>query len=173
MTQDAEERITMGRVSGLFGIKGWVKVYSHTRPMENILQYRRWWIERDNTWREFTVVQGQKQGKGLIARLEGIDDTDAAASLIDGQIAVKRSDMPMPADGQVYWSDLIGLQVINRQGDDLGEIHSLLETGANDVLVVEDKGKEVRRLIPFVRDEYVLKIDLDAKCVEVDWETDW
>ena len=159
----------LGRVVGLFGVRGWIKVFSFTKPREAILDYDRWFMKQGDAWQATNVVEGKRHGKSVIARLEGIDDRDAAAELAGCDIAIERDAMPDPEDGSFYWSDLEGLKVMHRDGTELGRVAHLLETGAHDVMVV--KGDR-ERLIPFVKDKVVLDVDLEAGVITVDWEWD-
>lgn len=163
----AAGRVVIGRVSGVYGIAGWVKVFSYTRPRENIFNYSPWLLGTRAGWREAALQEGGVHGKGLIARLQGITDRDAARALMGCDIAIARAQLPPLPAGEYYWHDLIGLTVVNRAGEELGEVTELQETGANDVLVVS--GRE-RRLIPVVMDEVILEVDLDAGRIRVDWD---
>ncbi|OUD12243.1 ribosome maturation factor RimM [Thioflexithrix psekupsensis] len=168
---DADSLLIVGRINGLFGVKGWVKVYSYTRPMTNLLQYRPWQLKQDHTWHSIAVQQAAEHGKGLIALIEGCDDRDSAARWLGAEIGVFRHQLPPsnPEEGY-YWSDLIGLQVINQAQQILGQVESLIETGANDVLVVQG---ERERLIPFVFEHVILQVDLEAKLIRVAWDSDF
>ena len=163
------EPIVLGRISGLFGVRGWVRIFSYTDPREAVLQYKGLLLGRNGKWQSAKVAEGQRHGKSVIARLEGIDDRDQAATLIGTEIAVPRDALPEPEDGQFYWSDLIGLTVVHRDGTELGRIDDMLETGANDVMIVRG---DQERLIPFIIDEVVLSVELGKKRVNVDWEWD-
>jgi len=171
----AQRRIVLGHVSGLFGVKGWIKVYSHTRPPENLLAFSEWSIGRQDSWRPFRVLDTRVQGKSLIARLADengtpLPDRDAAIPLLDLDIAIARDAMPDPESGEYYWFDLVGLGVINREGVALGEVKAMMETGANDVLVVQG---ERERLIPFVVDTFVDDVDLESRQIRVDWDPEF
>jgi 16S rRNA processing protein RimM len=159
----------LGRVSALFGVRGWVKVYSYTEPREAILQYEGLLIGRGGVWKPAEVVEGQQHGKSVIALFKGFDDRDQAAVLIGAELGVYRDDLPEAGDGHYYWSDLVGLKVVHRDGTELGIVDEMLETGANDVMVV--KGDK-ERLIPFVKDEIVIDVDLSEGRIDVDWEWD-
>ena len=163
------ESVLLGRIVGLFGVRGWVKVYSYTEPREAVLQYKGCLLGRDGKWQPVEFAEGQRHGKSVIARIAGIDDRDRAAELIGAEIAVSREALPQPEEGTYYWSDLIGLQVVHQDGTVLGTIDSMLETGAHDVMVV--KGEQ-ERLIPFVQNEVVKGVDLTKRQVSVDWEWD-
>ena len=150
-------------------MRGWVKVYSYTEPREAVLNYDRWLLSGKDGWQAATVAEGQRHGKTVIVRIEGCDDRDQAAKLIGTEIGVPREELPETTGDQYYWSDLEGLRVVNRDGTELGKVNYLLETGANDVMVL--KG-ETERLIPFVMDKVVINVDLDEGRIEVDWEWD-
>lgn len=174
------KRVVLGRVNGLFGVRGWIKVYSHTRPIDNLIDYPRWFLgtfgeERRVDWRSFSVVAARPHGKTLVAQLADdggrvIDDRDEALGLVESDIAVARADMPELPAGEYYWHDLVGLEVINRDAVVLGRVHAMMETGANDVLVVEG---ERQRLIPFVLGVFVDHVDLEAGHMRVDWEPEF
>jgi 16S rRNA processing protein RimM len=171
---DLEEKIVVGRISGVYGIKGWVRILSFTSPLENILSYRPWRLTRESLPEgfgdEIEFAEGRRQGKGLVARLPGIDDRDAAAKLVGAEIEVARGQFAVSADGEFYWADLIGLHVETSAGEDLGVVESLLETGANDVLVIAGTR---RRLIPYLKDEVIVEVDLDQQKIVVDWDPEF
>lgn len=159
----------MGRVSAPFGVRGWLKVHAFTDTLDGLLDYPVWWLGRNGAWHEYRVLEGSVHGKLLIAQLEGVTDRSAAEALKGIEIAVPRDELPLPEENEFYWSDLIGLNVVNAEGVELGKVDSLLQTGANDVLVV--KG-ERERLIPFVK-QIVLDVDQAAAIVRVDWGADY
>ena len=156
-------------MSGLFGVKGWMRVFSYTRPREAILNYDRWHLRTDNAWRTVTVAEGKRHGKSVIVHFDDVDDRDQAAELVDCDIAIERAELPATEDGSFYWADLEGLQVVHKDGTELGRVAYLLETGANDVLVTTG---EPERLIPFIVDKVILDVDLAAGVITVDWEFD-
>jgi 16S rRNA processing protein RimM len=162
--------VVLGFVSGLFGVKGWVKVHSHTDPREAILSYPDWLMQVDGRWERVEIAEGKPHGKTIVARIAGIEDRDGAASLVNAQIGVERADLPETDKDQYYWSDLVGLAVVHKDGTRLGKVDYLLETGANDVLVVEQADREV--LIPFVTGDVVQEVDIDNGVIRVDWEWD-
>jgi len=146
-----------------------MKVFSYTQPREAILDYDRWHLRTDGAWRAVTVAEGKRHGKSVIVHFEGVDDPDEAAGLIDSDIAIERAELPATEDGRYYWADLEGLQVVHRDGTELGKVAYLLETGANDVLVTTG---EPERLIPFIVDKVILDVDLANGVITVDWEFD-
>ena len=162
----------MGRISGVYGVRGWVRIFSYTEPRENIISYRPWFLSKNKAdWTKTALEDGRRHGKGVVAQLAGCTDRDAAHALIGREIAVRRDQLPETASGEYYWNDLVGLQVINAQDEKLGRIDHLLETGANDVLVLKEGERE--RLIPFVLDQVVLQVDLDNGVIRVDWDKDF
>ena len=166
--------ITVGTVGAPYGVKGWVKIQSHTEIPGNILDYDPWYLRPekagDAEWREVPVEAAREHGKGIVAKFAGCDDRDAAALMRGQLIAVRREQLPAPQEGEYYWVDLVGLRVETLDGTDLGVVDHLMATGANDVLVV--KG-ERQRLIPFVMDHVVREVDLDAGVIRVDWQADY
>lgn len=159
----------LGQVTGLYGIKGWVKVHSYTEPREAILDYKDWLLLRDGDWQAVRIAEGKRHGKTVIARLEGVDDRDAAATYVDDEIGVPREQLPDTGRDEFYWADLEGLQVVHTDGRVLGNVAYLLATGANDVLVVQGN-QEI--LIPFVQGEVIKDVDLAAGVINVEWEWD-
>ena len=169
MTDATTQPVILGRIVGLFGVRGWVKVYSYTEPREAVLDYKEWLLSRNRGWQRAVLAEGKRYGKAVIARLEGVEDRDAAAELTGSDIGVDRDALPNPGQGHYYWADLQGLVVVHRDGTELGRVAYLMATGANDVLVVDGP---VERLIPFVPGDVILDVDLAAGVIRVDWEWD-
>ena len=167
MDSSPSHPVIVGQVAGVFGIKGWLKIRSETDPLTNILQYSPWYLKINQQWRCFEVQTGQTHGKGLIVQLKGCTDRNQAEELVRAEIAIEAEQLPVLAENEFYWSDLIGLAVQNQQGQSLGSVTDMMPTGANDVLVIEGQGPQV--LIPYVLDYYVLDIDLENKTMLVDW----
>ena len=160
----------MGKISGVFGVKGWVKVFSFTDPRENILTYSPWLLKKGDETKTVNVVDGQLQGKTIVAQLAGVNDRDQAAGLMGWDIFITQDQLPKAAKGEYYWSDLIGLNVETIDGVQLGVVDSLLETGANDVIIVQG---ERERVIPFLQGQTIINIDLDAGKIIVDWDPEF
>ena len=169
MTNALTTPVILGRIVGLFGIQGWVKVYSHTEPREAVLDYTCWLLGRDGDWEPAELAEGKRHGKSVIARIEGIDDRDAAARLVGTDIGVERAQLPEPEDGHYYWADLEGMNVVHKDGSTIGTVAYVMATGANDVLVTEGPDE---RLIPFVPETVILDVDIAARVITVDWEWD-
>ena len=167
------EYVVLGRLHGLFGTRGWLKVFSYTRPREQIFAYSNWLVSRRNSEQTIELEHFKPQGNGLIVKLAGIDDRTAATEYVGAEIRVARADLPVADSGEYYWTDLVGLEVSNLDDVRLGRVVSLLETAAHDILVVRsEQGKKQERLIPFVTDVYIMKVDLDAGRLLVDWHPD-
>ncbi len=178
LSQIAADRLQVGKISGVFGVKGWVKVFSETEPRENILSYSPWLIEVNKQWQPVKLLNGKKHGKAVIAQLEGVDDRNQAEALQGVRIAIMASQLPETAENEFYWRDLKGLQVVNPAGYEFGKVVDILETGANDVLVVRSKvkeqnGKHKEFLIPYIWQQVILQVDLDAGMLQVDWEPEY
>lgn len=169
MSQHDEELICVGHVLGARGLKGWVRVFSHTSPRDNILSYSPWWIDRGQG-PETLDVDGRREGKHVLARLAGIEDRTQAETLTGCQLYIRQGQLPGLADGEYYWSDLIGLAVETLQAEPLGRVAAMMETGADDVMVLEG---ERERLIPFVMDEIVREVDLGNRRLVVDWSPEY
>lgn len=163
-------QIGVGRISGIFGVSGWVKVISWTRPITNIFSYTPWLVGEGEQQESRDLLEGRVQGKGLIARLRGLEDRDVARSYIGKRIALYRHQMPELPAGQYYWCDLMELEVTNTRSILLGKITGILETGANDVLVIEG---EHRHLVPLMMGRYVQAVDLAQGRMTVDWEPEY
>ena len=159
----------MGRISAPFGVKGWVKVQPNTAAAQNLLAYKTWWVEDGDGRRSVSVAQARVHGRAVIAKLDGCDDRDAAAALRGRTVAVPRDALPDARAGEYYWADLIGLAVENQSAQSLGRVTGILQTGANDVLVVAG---ERERLIPFIA-AVVREVDLPAGVMRVDWGADY
>jgi 16S rRNA processing protein RimM len=170
---DTGRLIVMGRIAAPFGVRGWIKVQLFAPEALSLLQQPKWFLRQREAHGEFhvaEVMEAAQHGKVLIAQLDGIADRDAAAAATGTEIALPRSALPARAEDEFYWSELIGLPVINREQEALGTVSGLLETGVHDVLVVKDGKTE--RLLPLVR-SVVDAVDLDAGEIRVDWGRDW
>ncbi|MEJ5211107.1 MAG: ribosome maturation factor RimM [Burkholderiales bacterium] len=159
----------MGRVTGPFGVLGWIKIHPYTETPASLTRYGRWWLGREAPYAEHEVVQSRVHGAQVLAKLAGIDDRDQAARLKGQWVVVPRGALPSTGEDEYYWVDLIGLTVVNTEGTSLGTVRELMETGANDVLVVQG---ERERLIPFIR-QVILDVDLAEGIIRVDWGVDY
>lgn len=161
----ASRRVTLGRVTGVFGVQGWVKVWSYTDPPDGILEYPRWRIG-DRLW---DVDDGRRHGEAVVAKLKGLDDRDAAMALRESSIEVERSELPKTKRREFYWADVLGGEVVSTTGAKLGTLTGLTHNGAQDVMVVAG---ERERLIPAVP-EIVQSVDRETKQIVVEWEPEY
>ena len=187
----ASEKVILGRITGVYGVKGWVKVFSYTDPMEAIVDYSPWLIRAENRnpdrenrapWTKVKLKAGKRHAKTVVAKLENCNDRDAAMAYIGTEIAIEKQQLEeLTGKNEYYWRDLIGLRVINQQDVELGVVKSLMETGANDVLVVVfeiepeegTKTETIERLIPWTLNNAIIAVDLEQKVIEVDWDPDF
>lgn len=160
--------VLLGHVSGVHGVRGWVKIHSLTEPREAIFEYQPWLL--GDAHEAVRISEGIKHGNRLIAHIEGVDDREAAEELVNRSIAVRREQLPQADAGEYYWTDLVGLEVRLQDGRVLGTVDRLVATGANDVLVVAG---DRERLVPFVTGQYVKSVDLEHGVIVVDWDPDF
>lgn len=163
--------VVMGRVAGAQGIRGWVKLKTYTEYEDSLTDYPVWWLgDGVQPWREIEVESFELHSKGLTAKFAGCEDRTTAERYKGLLVAVPRDSLPQAEDGEYYWSDLIGMQVVNLEGVSLGKVNDLLETGANDVLCVTGENSEI--LIPFIA-QAIQRVDVEGKVIHVDWAADW
>jgi 16S rRNA processing protein RimM len=161
----------MGQVFAPYGVKGWVHIQPFTEQPEALGGYPRWWLGRNEAgYQPFGVKNCKIHGAALVAQLEGIDDRDQALALKGMLVAIPREQLPPTREDEFYWSDLMGWQVENPQGVVLGTLVERLETGANDVMVVQGEARQ--HLIPWV-DHFVKEVDPAKRRIVVDWEQDY
>ena len=168
----AGRRVLIGRIVGLHGVQGWLKIESWAEPRMRIFDYQPWLLgTAPGEVIEIKGAKGRQQGKGMVAQLPGVETREQAAALIGSDIHVDREQLPPPAKDEYYWVDLEGLEVVTTQGVELGRVSHLFATGANDVVVVRDGERE--RLIPFIQGSYVRSVDLSAGRMVVDWDPEF
>lgn len=159
----------MGRVSAPFGVQGWIKIRTFTESADGLGEHPLWWMRTADGWKSVAVEEFAARPAATVAKLEGVDDRDAAQALRGAELAVTREALGEPEEGTIYWRDLVGMQVASLAGEALGEVAELFETGETSVMVV--KG-ERERMIPFVP-EYVKAVDRDAKRITVEWGAEY
>lgn len=172
-----ERLVTMGRIVAPYGIKGWIKIQPFTQQQHGLVDYPQWQVGQDGEWQLRTVEVAKVHGATVVAKLAGVDDREQAAVLQGMRIAVSRDDFPEPATNEFYWADLVGLKVVNADGVALGSVTRVFETGANDVLVVEDKvaneaAVKRERLLPFTA-PVIRQVDIVGGTIIVDWDADY
>ena len=165
-----DNRIALGRITGSFGVRGWVKILSYTDPPEQILAFPVWRADLPGGGhRDLTHLEGRRHGKGLVARLTGIHDCDQAKALARLELWIERRELPALKKGEYYQADLVGLEVVNLEGHVLGRVDHFLDTGANPVMVVIG---DREHWLPMVS-RHVPKVDLELRRITVDWDADF
>lgn len=166
-----EHPVVIGKFGSAHGVRGWIKLYSYTDPISNITQYKQWWIQCAGAWEVLTPEQFKPHGNGLLVKLKGCETPEAAKHYTNTLIHIERHELPMLADDEYYWEDLVGCEVYTPEGVLLGKVDHLFHTGSNDVIVVGDSEHQKRHLIPQVS-SIVLNINLDKKQIIADWDLD-
>lgn len=173
---DAENLLLVGKFGGVYGIRGWLKVRAYTEPLNNLLNYATHYVKRNGVWQVCQLTAGRNHGKGLIVHVKGVDNNDTAQTYSHCDIAIPATDLPPLPKNEFYWRQLIGLQVIsttNHHRTPLGRVQYLMETGANDVLVVKGDQSSIdqrERLIPYLPQQFIGNIDLTVGTIEIDWD---
>ena len=163
----------MGRIFGSWGVRGGIRVDPYSEDPETLATYKTWLVESEGHWKEYKVLEARLHTTQVVAQLEGVDDRDAALKLKGSEVAVPRDSLPKPEDGSFFWSDLIGLSVVNTGGEALGEVKEMFSNGAQDVIDViasDVTAGEVKRLIPWTA---VKSVDIEGRKIEVEWGADW
>lgn len=164
-------RVVLGRIAGPFGVRGWLKLVSFTDPPEQILDFPLWRADQpDGGTRELRHAEGRRHGKGLVVRIDGISDRDAALALARPELWIERRELPALKEGEHYQEDLIGLEVVNLQGERFGHVDHFLDMPAGAVMVVV--GGERVRWLPTGRDR-LLRIDRENRRITVDWDAEF
>ncbi|UAA40120.1 ribosome maturation factor RimM [Paraneptunicella aestuarii] len=166
--------IVVGKIGAPHGIRGWVRINSYTEELEGIFNYSPWLISVQGEVKEYKVTSWKLQNKSVVAKLEGIDSRNDIELLKNADIEVSVEQLPELQDDDYYWRDLIGLNVVTESGYDMGTVEQLFETGANDVMMVKANMNDAygakQRMIPYLYDQVIKKVDLQAKSIIVDWD---
>ncbi|MEQ8314245.1 MAG: ribosome maturation factor RimM [Gammaproteobacteria bacterium] len=174
--KNQSEQVVLGKIGKTYGIKGWLRINSFTSPPENILEYESLGVSLGETTRTVRIDQSKQQNNKLLVHFDGIDDPETAQELTGANLWVDAAALPVLEAGSYYWHELQGMLVVNQQQELLGKVDSLLETGANDVLVVaptKDSIDTRERLIPYLREKVVQEVDKEANQIKVDWEASY
>lgn len=160
--------VSVGRVIEAYGVKGWVKLQPFNAPQESVLRSaRRWWLDSG----PLAIERSRIHGASIVAKPAGFDDRDAAQSLKGREIRVSRADFPPPSPGEVYWVDLVGCAVVNREDQDLGTVRAVEDYGAHPILLTRDSsGRD--RMIPFV-EAFLVEVDVPGRRIVADWQPDF
>ncbi len=173
----SDDYILLGKISGVHGIKGWVKVFSYTSPRIKITEYSQLYMKgsKDQSWVSRKLIEGKEQGKNIIARIDGVNYRDEAEALIGTEIAIHKDQLEVLAENEYFWRDLIGLSVETINGEKLGRIDWLFNTGSNDVIVIKDteSTEEKEHLLPFVFDDVIKSVDIEKSLMVVDWDPEF
>ena len=168
------KEVILGKVGAVYGIKGWLKIHSFTDDHEAILDYFPWSLKLGNKIQSVEITDWRKHNNGLVVKVAGIDDRDIAQKLVGSEIFVSEDALSDLPEGEFYWRDLIGMTVVTDKGYDLGQVSDIMETGANDVLVVKANLKDgfgkKERLIPYLMDQVILSVSAEDKQICVDWD---
>lgn len=172
------EETVLGQITSVYGVQGWVKVYSYTEPRDNIFQYPNWALaDGRSRSRTVRVLAGKPHGKTLIARLDGVESREQASELCGLDIRVDTSELPPLGDGEYYWYQLQGLRVRTAvENQDLGVVDHLIETGSNDVLVVHADATSMdgrERMVPFLPGDIVQSVNLEEGVLVADWDPEF
>ncbi len=162
--------VTLGRISGVFGVKGWIKVHSYTEPRDNIVRFAVWTLRQRGVESTMEIEGGRSHGANVVAKLRGVENPERARELIGADIVVERTALPECPPGEYYWTDLEGLEVRTPGGETLGIVDHLVATGANDVLVLAGTPP---RLVPFVVGGVIRSVDLAAGVIVADWSPEF
>ncbi|SQH75615.1 16S rRNA processing protein [Shewanella benthica] len=172
-----QEPVVLGKLGSSHGIKGWLKITTYTDSVEGIFDYSPWLIKEQGEWREVKVLQWRFQGKAVVASLEGVETRDQAQMLTNCEIAVTPQQIETLPEDEFYWRDLIGCEVVNTKGYNMGKVQEIVETGSNDVLLVKANAKDgfgkAERMIPFVTEQFIIEVNLAEKQITVDWDPDF
>lgn len=173
----SDDYILLGKISGVHGIKGWVKVFSYTSPRVKITEYSQWYMKgsKDQSWKPLELIEGKIQGKNIIARLDGVNHRDEAEALVGTEIAIHKDQLEVLAENEYFWKDLIGLSVETISGEKLGQIDWIFNTGSNDVIIVKDNDSAdlKEHLLPYLFDDVIKSVDIENSLMIVDWDPEF
>ena len=161
-----EKKLLVGKINGFFGVQGWVKIFSYTKPRKNILEYYPWYFVDNGTYKVIEITTGREQSKTIVAHAKGIDNRDQASQLIGKDLYIDKDQLPKLDGDEHYWHELNGFRVINKNGVDLGVVNYLVDTGSNNVIVT--KGDK-EHWIPYI-EPYLVSIDKQNRVITVDWD---
>jgi len=172
----SEDYVVLGKISSVYGVKGWVKVYSFTDPIDQIMEYGNWTLRQGQNMTPVEVDKGRSHSKGMVAHLKGVDDREIAKQYSGAEICVPRERLPELSDGEYYWYELEGLTVVTSKDVTLGKVDHMMSAGAgNDVLVIKGDAASIdraERLVPYI-DQFVLDVNLETGRIVVDWDPEF
>ena len=169
MSEQNDEKLLVGKINGFFGIRGWVKIFSHTEPRDNILNYQPWWYLDKDQWRTIEITNGREQSKTIVAHVKAVDSREQAQHLLGLELYIKKSQLPELDSEELYWHELDGMRVVTVDNVELGVVEQIVATGANDVIVV--KG-EKEHWVPYI-EPFLISTNAETKQIIVDWDEDF
>lgn len=165
-----ESYVVVGQLGKPHALLGWIKVNSFTQPIDNLLDYKPWFYQKNNQWLPLPVDKAQLQGNSIVAHVQGYDNPETARALTGIEIAVTRSQLPPLENDEYFWCDLIGLEVVTLAGVKLGKVTRLFSSGASDILVIEGQKEH---LIPYIKGHFVSSVDIASQTIVVDWDPEF
>jgi 16S rRNA processing protein RimM len=165
-----ENWVVIGRFGRPHGLKGFITLQSFTDPQDNILHYTNWHIFLKNTWQPVKILSTEVHNKAITVKIAGYPERELVACLTNVEIAVQKDQLAQLKPGEYYWHQLIGMHVVNQEGDSFGTVTEIMPTGANDVLVVQG---EKRYLIPYLPGQFIIEINDSQQMITVDWDVDF
>jgi len=159
--------IVIGQLGAPHGIQGWMKIHSYTQTPDHLFHYQPWLCLSQQNWYVIACDDWRVQSQRFVGHIQGCDDRNKAALYTQLELYVPRAQLPILNPDEYYWHDLIGLRVINQDGIVLGTLDDFFHNGANDVMVVIG---ERERLIPYILDEVIARIDLENDALHVIWD---
>jgi 16S rRNA processing protein RimM len=168
----SQDNVVVGRLGRSFGVKGWQHLQSFTSPRDNLLSYQPWFLRSHNSdkWQRIEDYEIQNHNDGYLVRLAGVEQRETAQKYSGSLLGTPAEMLGQTADGEFYWHQLIGCDVLNEQGEALGQVIGLLETGAHDVLQIARQGQPL--LVPFA-DPYIIDVNLAERRIMVMWPSEW
>lgn len=179
MAEKRSKLVDIGLLGAPFGVQGWIKVKSSTEPKENILKYSPWWLKTRHGVKAFEIEDAKVRSDDIVVRFKDIEDRDAAAQFANVKVAAEKEQFPNLEEGEFYWHQLVGLNVISEfegQNISFGKVKQLIETGANDVLVIQADETSIddqERLVPYLPGQFVKNVDIENGQITVEWDPEF
>ncbi|ACQ68862.1 ribosome maturation factor RimM [Candidatus Williamhamiltonella defendens] len=174
MTTHLKQPVIVGKIGSTYSVRGWLKMFSFTEKTDSIFDYQPWFIQHKNHWQFIDIEDWKCHQQDFLLKIKNIDEKEKAQHFVNAEITVDASQLPVLEEGDYYWKDIIGCQVIHISGDVIGTVVSMIETGANDVMVVQTQIQDHKScLVPFLCDQVVKKVDKVMQQIQVDWDLDF
>lgn len=174
MITSLQQPVIIGKTGSTYGVRGWLKILSFTEEADRIFDYQPWFIQHNDHWQPVDIQDWKHHQTHFLIKIKNIDQKESAQQLVNRQITVEASQLPTLDEGEYYWRDLIGCEVITVSGDLIGTVTSMMATNANDVMVVKMRLQDKKEsLIPFLYGQVVKKVDRVMQQIEVNWDPDF